>query len=64
MFSAIFFQILARKIWTVKLIILLTSRVAIVSPTDPVCVATQKMRDFRVKSVVVATGNTLQGIFT
>jgi len=41
-----------------------TSRVAIVSPTDPVCVAAQKMREFRVNSVVVATGNTLQGIFT
>ncbi|KAJ1264976.1 hypothetical protein BS78_08G041700 [Paspalum vaginatum] len=40
------------------------TKVAIVSPTDPVCVAAQKMRDFRVNSVVVATGNTLQGIFT
>ncbi|KAL6641817.1 hypothetical protein ACP70R_019998 [Stipagrostis hirtigluma subsp. patula] len=41
-----------------------STRVAIVSPTDPVYVATQKMREFRVNSVVVATGNTLQGIFT
>ncbi|WVZ88566.1 hypothetical protein U9M48_035071 [Paspalum notatum var. saurae] len=40
------------------------TKVAIVSPTDPVCVAAQKMRDFRVNSVVVTTGNTLQGIFT
>ncbi|KAK3136222.1 hypothetical protein QOZ80_5BG0429930 [Eleusine coracana subsp. coracana] len=40
------------------------TKVAIVSPTDPVYVATQKMREFRVNSVVVATGNTLQGIFT
>ncbi|CAN6357761.1 unnamed protein product [Urochloa humidicola] len=40
------------------------TKVAIVSPTDPVCVAAQKMREFRVNSVVVATGNTLQGIFT
>ncbi|CAD6270453.1 unnamed protein product [Miscanthus lutarioriparius] len=40
------------------------TKVAIVSPTDPVCVAAQKMQEFRVNSVVVATGNTLQGIFT
>ncbi|XP_066357685.1 CBS domain-containing protein CBSCBSPB3-like [Miscanthus floridulus] len=40
------------------------TKVAIVSPTDPVCVAAQKMREFQVNSVVVATGNTLQGIFT
>ncbi|CAN6335675.1 unnamed protein product [Urochloa humidicola] len=40
------------------------TKVAIISPTDPVCVAAQKMREFRVNSVVVATGNTLQGIFT
>ncbi|CAN6344535.1 unnamed protein product [Urochloa humidicola] len=40
------------------------TKVAIVSPTDPVCVAAQKMREFRVNSMVVATGNTLQGIFT
>ncbi|RLN29222.1 CBS domain-containing protein CBSCBSPB3-like [Panicum miliaceum] len=40
------------------------TKVAIVSPTDPVCVAAQKMREFRVNSVVVASGNTLQGIFT
>ena len=43
---------------------MLSCRVAIVSPTDPVCVAAQKMREFWVNSVVVATGNTLQGIFT
>jgi len=40
------------------------TKVAIVSPTDPVYLAAQKMREFRVNSVVVATGNTLQGIFT
>ncbi|KAG8093687.1 hypothetical protein GUJ93_ZPchr0012g18987 [Zizania palustris] len=40
------------------------SKIAIVSPSDPVYVATQKMREFRVNSVVVTTGNTLQGIFT
>ena len=41
-----------------------TFRVAIVSPSDPVYVATQKMREFRVNSVIVTTGNTVQGIFT
>jgi CBS domain-containing protein len=40
------------------------TKVAIVSPTDPVCVATQKMHELRVTSVVVTTGKTLQGIFT
>uniref|UniRef100_A0ACD5XNR2 Uncharacterized protein n=1 Tax=Avena sativa TaxID=4498 RepID=A0ACD5XNR2_AVESA len=40
------------------------TQVAIVSPSDPVYVATQKMREFRVNSVVVTTGNTVQGIFT
>ncbi|KAM0882198.1 hypothetical protein ACQ4PT_032477 [Festuca glaucescens] len=41
-----------------------STKVAIVSPSDPVYVATQKMREFRVNSVVVTTGNTVQGIFT
>ncbi|KAI4963093.1 hypothetical protein ZWY2020_019716, partial [Hordeum vulgare] len=40
------------------------TKVAIISPSDPVYVATQKMREFRVNSVVVTTGNTVQGIFT
>uniref|UniRef100_A0A453K842 CBS domain-containing protein n=1 Tax=Aegilops tauschii subsp. strangulata TaxID=200361 RepID=A0A453K842_AEGTS len=40
------------------------TKVAIVSPSDPVYVATQKMREFRVNSVIVTTGNTVQGIFT
>lgn len=39
-------------------------RVAIVSPSDPVYVAAQKMRELRVNSVVITTGNLLQGIFT
>ncbi|TVU26649.1 hypothetical protein EJB05_29203, partial [Eragrostis curvula] len=41
-----------------------TTKVATVSPSDPVCVATQKMRDLRVSSVVITSGNSLQGIFT
>ncbi|XP_052137467.1 CBS domain-containing protein CBSCBSPB3-like [Oryza glaberrima] len=40
------------------------TKVAIVSPWDPVCVAARKMRELRVNSVVITAGNSLQGIFT
>ncbi|KAF0895822.1 hypothetical protein E2562_016555 [Oryza meyeriana var. granulata] len=40
------------------------TKVATVSPSDPVYVAAQKMRELRVNSVVITTGNSLQGIFT
>ncbi|CAL4982274.1 unnamed protein product [Urochloa decumbens] len=40
------------------------TKVATVSPSDPVYVATQKMRELRVHSVVITAGNALQGIFT
>ncbi|OMO52028.1 Phox/Bem1p [Corchorus capsularis] len=40
------------------------SKVAIVSSSDPVYVAAKKMREFRVNSVVIATGNKIQGILT
>ncbi|KAF8377058.1 hypothetical protein HHK36_030431 [Tetracentron sinense] len=40
------------------------TKVAIVSPSDPVYVATKKMRDLRVNSVIIATGNKPQGILT
>ncbi|PAN41442.1 hypothetical protein PAHAL_8G044400 [Panicum hallii] len=40
------------------------TKVATASPSDPVYVATQKMRDLRVNSVVITAGNSLQGIFT
>ncbi|KAL6653502.1 hypothetical protein ACP70R_009080 [Stipagrostis hirtigluma subsp. patula] len=40
------------------------TNVAFVSPSDPVCVATQRMRELRVNSVVITAGNSLQGIFT
>ncbi|WVZ54082.1 hypothetical protein U9M48_004946 [Paspalum notatum var. saurae] len=40
------------------------TKVAIVSPSDPVCVATQKMRELRVNSVIITVGNSLHGIFT
>lgn len=39
-------------------------RVAIISPSDPVYVAAKKMREFRVNSVVIVTGNKIQGILT
>jgi hypothetical protein len=41
-----------------------TCRVATVSLSDPVCVATRKMRDLRVNSVIIMAGNSLHGIFT
>ncbi|XP_073277812.1 CBS domain-containing protein CBSCBSPB3-like isoform X1 [Primulina huaijiensis] len=40
------------------------SRVAIISPSDPVYVAAKMMRELRVNSVVVMTGNKIQGILT
>ncbi|KAI5002686.1 hypothetical protein ZWY2020_027336 [Hordeum vulgare] len=40
------------------------SSVPVVSPSDLVTVAAKKMREYRVNSVVVMTGNMLQGIFT
>ncbi|CAL4972019.1 unnamed protein product [Urochloa decumbens] len=38
--------------------------VPVVSPTDPVILAAKKMREHRVNSLVVMTGNMLLGIFT
>ncbi|XP_020554677.1 CBS domain-containing protein CBSCBSPB3 isoform X1 [Sesamum indicum] len=40
------------------------SRVATVSPQDPVYVAAKRMRELRVNSVLVMTGNSMQGILT
>ncbi|RLM61195.1 CBS domain-containing protein CBSCBSPB3-like isoform X1 [Panicum miliaceum] len=40
------------------------SSVPVVSPSDPVTLAAKKMREHRVNSVVVMTGNMLLGIFT
>ncbi|KAF6152791.1 hypothetical protein GIB67_004620 [Kingdonia uniflora] len=40
------------------------AKVALVSPSDPVYVAAKKMRDFRVNSVIITTGNKPQGILT
>ncbi|KAL6219721.1 hypothetical protein ACLB2K_007480 [Fragaria x ananassa] len=40
------------------------TKVAIVSPSDPVYVAAKRMRDFRVNSVIIVMGNKIQGILT
>ncbi|KAF5203958.1 Cbs domain-containing protein cbscbspb3 [Thalictrum thalictroides] len=40
------------------------TKVALVSPSDPVYMATKKMRDFRVNSVIISSGNKPQGILT
>lgn len=49
---------------TLSTIILENTKVALVSPSDPVNVATKKMREHRVNSVVVVTGGKPQGILT
>lgn len=41
-----------------------TSKVALVSPSDPVYVAAKKMRESRVNSVIITIGNKVQGILT
>ncbi|GER36233.1 CBS / octicosapeptide/Phox/Bemp1 (PB1)domains-containing protein [Striga asiatica] len=41
-----------------------TSRVATVSPSDPVYVAAKRMRELRVNSVLIITGSNIQGILT
>ncbi|KAL2532824.1 CBS domain-containing protein CBSCBSPB3 [Abeliophyllum distichum] len=40
------------------------SRVAIVSPSDPIHLAAKRMRELRVNSVLIMTGNKIQGILT
>lgn len=39
-------------------------KVAIVSPSDPVYVAAKRMREFRMNSAIIVTGNKIQGILT
>ncbi|KAI3451600.1 hypothetical protein Pfo_008265 [Paulownia fortunei] len=41
-----------------------SSRVAIVAPSDPVQFAAKRMRELRVNSVLIMTGNNIQGILT
>ncbi|XP_048232615.1 CBS domain-containing protein CBSCBSPB3 isoform X2 [Ricinus communis] len=40
------------------------TKVAIASPSDPVYVAAKRMRDLQVNSVIIVTGNKIQGILT
>ncbi|XP_010243860.1 PREDICTED: CBS domain-containing protein CBSCBSPB3-like [Nelumbo nucifera] len=40
------------------------TKVAIVSPSDPVCVAAKKMRELQVNSVIITTGSKPNGILT
>uniref|UniRef100_A0A2C9UW31 CBS domain-containing protein n=1 Tax=Manihot esculenta TaxID=3983 RepID=A0A2C9UW31_MANES len=40
------------------------AKVAIASLSDPVCVAAKKMSELRVNSIIIATGNKIQGILT
>nr|XP_048334988.1 CBS domain-containing protein CBSCBSPB3 isoform X2 [Ziziphus jujuba var. spinosa] len=45
-------------------IVVENTKVATVLPSDPVNVAARKMREFRVNSVLITTGNKIQGILT
>ncbi|OEL31366.1 CBS domain-containing protein CBSCBSPB3 [Dichanthelium oligosanthes] len=63
--SALAAAVEGRKVIKIRVLTsIFTCRVATVSPSDPVYVATQKMRELRVNSVVITSGNSLQGIFT
>lgn len=48
----------------ISTIIAENTKVALVSPSDPVYVATKKMREYKVNSVIISTGNKPQGILT
>ncbi|CAL9135341.1 unnamed protein product [Musa textilis] len=49
---------------TLSTIVMETAKVVVVSPSDPVYVATKKMREFQVNSVIIATGSKIHGILT
>ncbi|XP_031122123.1 CBS domain-containing protein CBSCBSPB3 [Ipomoea triloba] len=61
-----FIEILRERMFKPALstIISENAKVAMVSPSDPVQVAAKKMRELRVNSVIVITGNKIQGILT
>ncbi|XP_073013726.1 CBS domain-containing protein CBSCBSPB3 isoform X2 [Typha latifolia] len=61
-----FVETLRERIFKPSLSTIITenTKLAVVSPSDPVCVAAKKMREFRVNWVIVMTGSTLQGILT
>lgn len=49
---------------TLSTIVMENAKVVVVSPSDPVYVATKKMREFQVNSVIIATGSKIHGILT
>ncbi|XP_077248806.1 CBS / octicosapeptide/Phox/Bemp1 (PB1) domains-containing protein [Tasmannia lanceolata] len=61
-----FIETLRERMFKPSLATIITenTKVATVSPSDPVYVATKKMRELRVNSVVIVTGNKPQGILT
>ncbi|XP_057770174.1 CBS domain-containing protein CBSCBSPB3-like isoform X2 [Salvia miltiorrhiza] len=64
--SLTFIETLRERVFKPSLstIISENSRVAIVAPSDPVQTAAKKMRELKVNSVLVMTGNSVQGILT
>ncbi|XP_019051506.1 PREDICTED: CBS domain-containing protein CBSCBSPB3-like isoform X2 [Nelumbo nucifera] len=61
-----FLETLRERMFKPSLATIITenTKVAIVSPSDPVYVAAKKMRDLRVNSVIIATGSKPNGILT
>ncbi|CAL9166484.1 unnamed protein product [Musa hybrid cultivar] len=49
---------------TLSTIVMENAKVVVVSPSDPVYVATKKMCEFQVNSVIIATGSKIHGILT
>ncbi|CAL9086454.1 unnamed protein product [Musa acuminata var. zebrina] len=49
---------------TLSTIVMENAKVVVVSPSDPVYVATKKMHEFQVNSVIIATGSKIHGILT
>ncbi|KAL1224356.1 CBS domain-containing protein CBSCBSPB2 [Cardamine amara subsp. amara] len=64
--SSAFIETLRERMFKPALSTIITesSKVAIVSPSDPVFVASKRMRDLRVNSVIITVGNKVQGILT
>ncbi|XP_047963496.1 CBS domain-containing protein CBSCBSPB3-like isoform X1 [Salvia hispanica] len=64
--SSSFIETLRERVFKPSLstIISENSRVAVVAPSDPVQIAAKKMRELKVNSALVMTGNSIQGILT
>lgn len=58
------FTVLSVGLSLPSFVALFVSRIAIVSPSDPISVAAKKMREYRVNSVVIMTGSKIHGILT